>query len=59
VLVGHLVSAGSVYVFLAEHRREVFPPVRAVIDQTGVLKGKTRRALDSVVLDDAMATQDI
>jgi hypothetical protein len=29
-----------------------------VIAQTGVLRGKTRRALDSVVLDDAVATQD-
>jgi hypothetical protein len=142
-LVGHLVPAGSVYAFLAEHRREVFPDglfadlfpsgrgrpsvpaeviaavlvlqslqdlsdseamdalrcdlrwkvacglpidhpgfhpttltvwrnrlrgsarpqrifdaVGAVIDQTGVLTGKTRRALDSVVLDDAVATQD-
>ena len=142
-MVGHLVPAGSVYAFLAEHRREVFPDglfadlfpsgrgrpsvpaeviasvlvlqtlrdlsdaeamdalrcdlrwkvacglpidhagfhpttltvwrnrlrvsarperifeaVRDVIDQTGVLKGKTRRALDSVVLDDAVATQD-
>jgi hypothetical protein len=142
-LVGHLVPAGSVYAFLAEHRREVFPDglfadlfpsgrgrpsvpaeviasvlvlqtlrdlsdseamdalrcdlrwkvacglpidhagfhpttltvwrnrlrgsarperifeaVRAVIDQTGALTGKTRRALDSVVLDDAVATQD-
>ena len=26
--------------------------------QTGVLAGKTRRALDSTVLDDAVATQD-
>jgi hypothetical protein len=142
-LVGHLVPAGSVYGFLAEHRREVFPDglfadlfpsgrgrpsvpadviasvlvlqalqdlsdseamdalrcdlrwkvacglpidhegfhpttltvwrnrlrrsdrpqrifeaVREVIAGTGVLKGKTRRALDSVVLDDAVATQD-
>jgi hypothetical protein len=142
-LVGHLVPVGSVYAFLAEHRREVFPDglfadlfpsgrgrpsvpaeviasvlvlqtlqdlsdneamdalrcdlrwkvacglpidhegfhpttltvwrnrlrasarpqrifeaVRAVIDQTGVLKGKTRRALDSAVFDDAVATQD-
>jgi hypothetical protein len=142
-LVGHLVPAGSVYAFLAEHRREVFPDdmfadlfpsgrgrpsipgeviasilvlqtledrsdseamtavrcdirwkvacglpidhkgfhdtvltlwrnrlrvsdrpqrifeaVREVIAQTGVLKGKTRRALDSVVFDDAVATQD-
>jgi hypothetical protein len=36
----------------------IFDAVRAVIDQTGVLTGKTRRALDSVVLDDAVATQD-
>lgn len=26
VLVGHLVPAASVFAFLAEHRREVFPP---------------------------------
>lgn len=142
-LVGHLVPAGSVFAFLAEHRGEVFPPelfedlfpsstgrpsvpvdivasmlvlqtlqdlsdreamqavrcdirwkvacglpldhegfhpttltywrrrlaaskrpsrifdaVRAVVAETGVVKGKTRRALDSVVLDDAVATQD-
>ena len=142
-LVGHLVPAGSVYGFLAEHRREVFPDgmfadlfrsgrgrpsvpgaviasvlvlqtlqdlsdaeamqalrcdlrwkvacglpidhdgfhpttltvwrnrlrgsdrperifeaVRAVIARTGVLTGKTRRAVDSVVFDDAVATQD-
>jgi transposase len=142
-LVGHLVAAGSVYAFLADHRREVFPDglfgdlfpsgrgrpsvpadviasvlvlqtlrdfsdseamdalrcdlrwkvacglpidhpgfhpttltvwrnrlrasdrperifeaVRSVVAETGVLKGKTRRALDSVVLDDAVATQD-
>jgi hypothetical protein len=29
-----------------------------VIKQTGVIKGKTRRVLDSTVLDDAVATQD-
>jgi len=29
-----------------------------VIAETGVLKGKARRALDSTVLDDAVATQD-
>jgi hypothetical protein len=142
-LVGHLVPAGSVFAFLAEHRREVFPPalfadlfpsstgrpslpaeiaasvlvlqtlqdlsdreavqavrcdirwkvacglpldhdgfhpttltywrrrlaastrpnrifdaVRAIVAETEVLTGKTRRALDSVVLDDAVATQD-
>jgi len=36
----------------------IFQAVRSVIAQTGVLQGKTRRALDSVVLDDAVATQD-
>jgi hypothetical protein len=142
-LVGHLVPEGSVFAFLARHRREVFPPelfadlfpavtgrpslpgevaasvlvlqalgdlsdrdavaavrcdirwkvacglpldhegfhpttltywrrrlaasgrpdrifeaVRSVIAETGVLHGKAMRALDSVVLDDAVATQD-
>lgn len=36
----------------------IFDAVAEVIAQTGVLKGKTRRALDSAVLDDAVATQD-
>ena len=36
----------------------VFDTVRTVIKQTGVIKGKTRRVLDSTVLDDAVATQD-
>ncbi len=36
----------------------VFEAVRAVVDATGVLKGRTRRALDSTLLDDAVATQD-
>jgi len=36
----------------------IFDAVRAVISEMGVLKGKTRRVLDSTVLDDAVATQD-
>jgi IS5 family transposase len=36
----------------------IFDAVRSVIAETGVLKGKVRRALDSTVLDDAVATQD-
>jgi IS5 family transposase len=36
----------------------IFEAVRAVVAETGVLTGKTRRALDSTVLDDAVATQD-
>ena len=42
----------------SDRPNRIFDAVRAVIDQTGVLQGKTRRALDSVVLDDAVATQD-
>lgn len=38
--------------------QRVFTAVRAVVAETGVLKGKVRRALDSTVLDDAVATQD-
>ncbi|MCX5165365.1 IS1182 family transposase [Streptomyces sp. NBC_00264] len=36
----------------------VFEAVREVVKATGVIKGKHRRALDSTVLDDAVATQD-
>ena len=36
----------------------VFDAVKAVVAQTGALKGRTRRALDSTILDDAVATQD-
>ena len=36
----------------------LFFRVRQVVAATGVLAGKNRRALDSVVLDDAVATQD-
>jgi len=37
---------------------ELADAVREVVAQTGVLAAKTRRALDSTVLDDAVATQD-
>ena len=40
------------------HPERIFEAVRSVVDATGVLKGKTRRALDSTLLDDAVATQD-
>ncbi|MGO9926839.1 MAG: IS1182 family transposase [Mycobacterium sp.] len=36
----------------------IFDAVKAVVAETGALSGKTRRALDSTVLDDAVATQD-
>jgi IS5 family transposase len=36
----------------------IFDAVREVIDATGILAGRRRRALDSTILDDAVATQD-
>ena len=36
----------------------IFEAVRAVVAQTGAVRGKNRRVLDSTVLDDAVATQD-
>jgi hypothetical protein len=42
----------------SERPQRIFEVVREVITSTGVLAGKTRRALDSTVLDDAVARQD-
>lgn len=42
----------------SDRPERIFDVVRTVIDQTGVLKSRTRRALDSTLLDDAVATQD-
>ncbi len=42
----------------SERPNRVFEAVRELVAQTGALRGKTRRALDSTVLDDAVATQD-
>jgi IS5 family transposase len=36
----------------------IFEAVKTVVAATGALTGKTRRALDSTILDDAVATQD-
>lgn len=38
--------------------QRIFDAVRAVIRATNILNGKTRRALDSTVLDDAVIRQD-
>ena len=38
--------------------QRIFEVVRDVIAETGAVRGKTRRALDSTVLDDAVARQD-
>ena len=42
----------------SERPNRIFDAVKAVVAATGVLAGKTRRALDSTILDDAVATQD-
>ena len=42
----------------SEQPRRIYDAVARVIDETGVLKGRRRRALDSTVVDDAVATQD-
>jgi len=42
----------------SERPKRIEDVVRAVVDETGVLSGKRRRALDSTLLDDAVATQD-
>ncbi len=42
----------------SDRPERIFDAVRDVITATGVLTGKTRRALDSTLLDDAVATQD-
>jgi IS5 family transposase len=42
----------------SERPNRIFEAVKAVVTATGALSGRTRRALDSTILDDAVATQD-
>lgn len=42
----------------SDRPNRIFDAVKAVVTATGALSGRTRRALDSTVLDDAVATQD-
>ena len=42
----------------SDRPQRIFEVVREVIAETGAVRGKTRRALDSTVLDDAVACQD-
>jgi len=42
----------------SERPNRIFDAVKTVIAETGVLAGRNRRALDSTILDDAVATQD-
>jgi IS5 family transposase len=43
---------------VSDRPERIFDAVRVVVVETGVLAGKHRRALDSTVLDDAVARQD-
>jgi IS5 family transposase len=42
----------------SDRPQRIFDAVREVIDATNILAGKSRRALDSTVLDDAVTRQD-
>jgi len=42
----------------SQHPNRIFETVAEVISETGAVAGKTRRALDSTILDDAVARQD-
>ena len=42
----------------SERPHRIDEAVKGVVRETGILNGKARRALDSTVLDDAVATQD-
>jgi IS5 family transposase len=42
----------------SDRPERIFDAVREVVAATGVLAGRSRRALDSTLLDDAVATQD-
>jgi hypothetical protein len=42
----------------SERPQRIFVAVRGVIEATGAVAGKQRRALDSTILDDAVARQD-
>jgi IS5 family transposase len=42
----------------SERPNRVFETVAAVVAETGAVAGRTRRALDSTILDDAVARQD-
>ena len=42
----------------SERPHRVNDAVKAVVEQTGILKGRRRRAVDSTILADAVATQD-
>ncbi|HEX2275398.1 MAG TPA: IS1182 family transposase [Acidimicrobiales bacterium] len=42
----------------SQRPERIFDAVRAVVEATGAIRGKSRRVLDATVLDDAVTTQD-
>jgi hypothetical protein len=42
----------------SERPHRINDAVRAVVEATGVVRGRSKRAVDSTILDDAVATQD-
>jgi hypothetical protein len=42
----------------SDRPQRIFDAIREVVASTGALTGKTRRALDATILEDAVATQD-
>jgi hypothetical protein len=42
----------------SQRPHRIFEAVKAVVEATGVLRGKKKRVFDSTILDDAVATQD-
>src|SRR3954451_24010895 len=42
----------------SDHPQRIFDAVREVVTSSGALSGRTRRALDATILEDAVATQD-
>jgi hypothetical protein len=42
----------------SDRPQRIFVAVRQVIMETGAVQGKTRLAMDSTILDDAVARQD-
>ena len=58
ISVGPLCSRAEVPAPASDRPQRIFDAVREVVQATGALTGKTRRALDSTVLEDAVSTQD-
>lgn len=58
-LAGELLASDSVFAFASGsgYPHRIMEGISEVVADTGILKGKHRRAVDSTVLDDAVAMQ--